>query len=111
MNQQNIQNQLEQAARVVARLVNLETPVTASLEVVVGRDGTAAAKYRISLGDVCDRGSWKWICVWGDTPDECVDAAAIQAAGQADKKALEIADLTKRASELGLVVSTAEVAK
>lgn len=107
----NTCQQLEQAARVVARLVNLETPVTASLEVVVGRDGTAAAKYRISLGDVCDRGSWKWICVWGDTPDECVDAAAIQAAGQADKKALEIADLTKRALELGLVVSAAEVAK
>ena len=107
----NTCQQLEQAARVVARLVNLETPVTASLEVVVGRDGTAAPKYRISLGDVCDRGSWKWICVWGDTPDQCVDAAAIQAAGQADKKALEIRDLTKRALELGLVVSAAEVAK
>ena len=108
----NTCQQLEQAARVVARLVNLETPVTASLEVVVGRDGTAAPKYRISLGDVCDRGSWKWICVWGDTPDQCVDAAAIQAAGQADKKALEIRDLAKRALELGLVVtSTAEAAK
>ena len=107
----NTQQQLEQAARVVARLVNLETPVTASLEIVVGRDGTAAPKYRISLGDVCDRGAWKWICVWGDTPDQCVDAAAIAAAGQADKKALEIADLTKRALELGLVVSAAEVAK
>ena len=107
----NIQNQLEQAARVVARLVNLETPVTASLEVVVGRDGIAASKYRISLGAVCDRGARTWICVWGDTPDQCVDAAAIAAAGQADKKALEIADLTKRALELGLVVVTAEGAK
>lgn len=107
----NTCQQLEQAARVVARLVNLETPVTASLEVVVGRDGIAAPKYRISLGDVCDRGSWKWICVWGDTPDQCVDEASIAAAGQADKKALEIRDLTKRALELGLVVVTAEVAK
>jgi hypothetical protein len=91
--------------------VNLETPVTASLEVVVGMDGVAAPKYRISLGDVCDRGRWKWICVWGDTPDQCVDAAAIQAAGQADKKALEVRDLTKRALELGLVVTAAEGAK
>ena len=107
----NTQQQLEQAARVVARLVNLETSVTASLEVVVGRDGIAAPKYRVSLGDVCDRGSWKWICVWGDTPDQCVDAASIEAAGQADKKALEIRDLTKRALELGLVVSAAEGAK
>jgi hypothetical protein len=107
----NTQTQLEQAARVVARLVNLETPVTASLEIVVGMDGVAAPKYRISLGDVCDRGRWKWICVWGDTPDQCVDAAAIQAAGQADKKALEVRDLTKRALELGLVVTAAEGAK
>ena len=79
----NTHTQLEQAARVVARLVNLETPVTASLEIVVGMDGVAAPKYRISLGDVCDRGRWKWICTWGDTPDQCVDAAAIQAAAQA----------------------------
>jgi hypothetical protein len=107
----NTHTQLEQAARVVARLVNLETPVTASLEVVVGMDGVAAPKYRISLGDVCDRGRWKWICTWGDTPDQCVDAAAIQAAGQADKKALEVRDLTKRALELGLVVTAAEGAK
>jgi hypothetical protein len=107
----NTQTQLEQAARVVARLVNLETPVTASLEIVVGMDGVAAPKYRISLGDVCDRGRWKWICTWGDTPDQCVDAAAIQAAGQADKKALEVRDLTKRALELGLVVTAAEGAK
>lgn len=107
----NTQTQLEQAARVVARLVNLETPVTASLEIVVGMDGVAAPKYRISLGDVCDRGRWKWICVWGDTPDQCVDAAAIQAAGQADKKALEVRDLTKRALELGLVVTAAEGSK
>ena len=107
----NTQQQLEHAGRVVARLVNLETPVTASLEVVVGRDGIAAPKYRISLGDVCDRGSWKWICVWGDTPDQCVDAASIAAAGQADKKALEIADLVKRFNELGLVVVTAEATK
>ena len=107
----NTHTQLEQAARVVARLVNLETPVTASLEIVVGMDGVAAPKYRISLGDVCDRGRWKWICVWGDTPDQCVDAAAIQAAGQADKKALEVRDLTKRALELGLVVTAAEGAK
>jgi hypothetical protein len=107
----NTQTQLEQAARVVARLVNLETPVTASLEVVVGMDGVAAPKYRISLGDVCDRGRWKWICVWGDTPDQCVDAAAIQAAAQADKKALEVRDLTKRALELGLVVTAAEGSK
>jgi hypothetical protein len=107
----NTHTQLEQAARVVARLVNLETPVTASLEVVVGMDGVAAPKYRISLGDVCDRGRWKWICTWGDTPDQCVDAAAIQAAAQADKKALEVRDLTKRALELGLVVTAAEGAK
>jgi hypothetical protein len=107
----NTHTQLEQAARVVARLVNLETPVTASLEIVVGMDGVAAPKYRISLGDVCDRGRWKWICTWGDTPDQCVDAAAIQAAAQADKKAVEIADLTKRALELGLVVTAAEGAK
>lgn len=107
----NTHTQLEQAARVVARLVNLETPVTASLEVVVGMDGVAAPKYRISLGDVCDRGRWKWICTWGDTPDQCVDAAAIQAAAQADKKALEVRDLTKRALELGLVVSAVEGAK
>ena len=91
--------------------MNLETHVTASLEIVVGMDGVAAPKYRISLGDVCDRGRWKWICVWGDTPDQCVDAAAIQAAGQADKKALEVRDLTKRALELGLVVTAAEGAK
>ena len=107
----NTHTQLEQAARVVARLVNLETPVTASLEIVVGMDGVAAPKYRISLGDVCDRGRWKWICVWGDTPDQCVDAAAIAAAGQADKKALEVRDLTKRALELGLVVTAAEGSK
>jgi len=107
----NTHTQLEQAARVVARLVNLETPVTASLEIVVGMDGVAAPKYRISLGDVCDRGRWKWICTWGDTPDQCVDAAAIQAAAQADKKALEVRDLTKRALELGLVVTAAEGAK
>jgi hypothetical protein len=107
----NTQTQLEQAARVVARLVNLETPVTASLEIVVGYDGVAAPKYRISLGDVCDRGRWKWICTWGDTPDQCVDAAAIQAAGQADKRAIEVCGLTKRALELGLVVTAAEGSK
>jgi hypothetical protein len=107
----NTQTQLEQAARVVARLVNLETPVTASLEIVVGMDGVAAPKYRISLGDVCDRGRWKWICAWGDTPDQCVDAAAIAAAGQADKRALEVRDLTKRALELGLIVTAAEGSK
>jgi len=107
----NTHTQLEQAARVVARLVNLETPVTASLEIVVGMDGVAAPKYRISLGDVCDRGRWKWICTWGDTPDQCVDAAAIQAAAQADKKALEVRDITKRALELGLVVTAAEGSK
>ena len=101
----NIQDQLEQAARVIAGLVNLETPVTASLDVVIGKDGTASPLYKIVLGDVCDRGAWKWICAIGATPGECVDVASVACAAQADKKALEIADLTKRALELGLVVS------
>jgi hypothetical protein len=108
---QNIKDSLEQAARVIAGLVNLETPVTASLEIVVGMDGVAAPKYRISLGDVCDRGRWKWICVWGDSAEECADKAAVASAAQFDKRAMEIADLTKRAMELGLVVTAAEGAK
>ena len=107
----NIKEQLEQAAQTIAGLVHFETPVTASFEVVIGADRTAVSKYRISLGDVCDRGAWKWVCVWGATADEAIDAAHVACAEQADKRALEIRDLTKRALELGLVVTEAEGAK
>ena len=107
----NIETQLAVAANAISNLVNRESPVTASLDVIIGKDGVSSSKYRITTGDICDRGTWKWVCAFGDTPEQCVDSASVQCAAQADKRALEIRDLTKRAQELGLVVTAAEGTK
>lgn len=105
---ESIADRMAAVAAEISQLVNRETDVIISARITFpqGKNG-ATADYNVMLGDVCDRGAWKWVNASGETPEIAGEKAKVAVIAQADRRTREIEQLKKRASELGLVVQEA----